>query len=149
MNIENLLKQKQNVLYDILPNATLGMCVEILNERRIGALLVRDSQGNLEGIITERDIMRTMSAHHGQVWDIQVNEVMTPWGRIISAAPDEPIQAIMERMTSNRIRHIPVMDGGKIIGLNMARSSAIFPSPLEITSIIASLRTTWQLRPIL
>lgn len=117
MNIQFLLKQKQNVVYDISPDAAMGMCIEVMNERRIGALLVRSADGSLEGIITERDVLRALSTRHGEIWNLTVKEIMTPKSRIISAALEEPIQSIMERMTNNRVRHLPILDAGKVIGL--------------------------------
>jgi len=117
MNMQDLLKQKQNVVYDIHPDASMGICIEMLNERRIGALIVRSREDVLEGIITERDVLRAVSARRGAIWDLPVREVMTPKERLITVTMEEPVQSIMERMTNNRVRHIPIIEGGKVIGL--------------------------------
>jgi CBS domain-containing protein len=81
----------------------------------IGSLIVLDDQGQVIGIITERDILRECTARSEQVKTILVQQVMTK--DLIISVPADEVGCVMGVMTQNRIRHLPILDGGRLKGL--------------------------------
>jgi CBS domain-containing protein len=117
MSVDGLLNNKGRGVFSIEPDKTLCDCIKMLNERRIGALLVIDKKNKLHGIISERDILRKAFDAKGQMCDAPVSSAMTPAAKIIAGRKNESIKEVMEKMTNNRIRHLPIMDGDKVLGL--------------------------------
>jgi len=117
MSVSSVLKSKGNIVFKTAPDDSLNDCIALLNQERIGALLVVERDGKISGIISERDILRIAGTKPFKPTHILVKDVMTPVARLITATLDDSLQEIMERMTVNRIRHIPVMDGDKIAGM--------------------------------
>lgn len=97
------------------PEASLLEAARQLTTHRIGVLAVRGTDGALRGILSERDIVRSVAEHGAEVLTKPVSEVMTR--ALVTAAPAESVDALMERMTTRRIRHLPVMDGARLLGL--------------------------------
>lgn len=87
----------------------------MLTERRVGALVVLDSYDFLQGIISERDIVRHCAEHGGDAMTAKVADVMTR--HVVTAHPGETIDAVLSRMTDRRIRHLPVVQHGKLVGV--------------------------------
>jgi CBS domain-containing protein len=117
MSVGLLLKQKGRAVYNIKADALLCDCLKLLNDRRIGALLVMDRKGNLEGLISERDILRVAHKTKGKMCNIPVKKVMTPRKKLVTASKESSIHELMETMTRKRIRHLPILDGEKVIGV--------------------------------
>jgi len=113
--VADLLAKKGNDIYSVQPDDIMGMAVDIMREKRIGALIVTSSGGTLEGILSERDIVRKLSETPGQVLKQKVEALMTRKVQVVS--PDEPLMTVLQRMTDGRFRHMPVMDGNKLIGM--------------------------------
>jgi CBS domain-containing protein len=125
MKIKNIFGEKGTDVVTIEQDETVQEAICKLNEHRIGALVVTDERGETCGIITERDILR----HCGQRWvalsepspreemscPSLVREVMTK--DLIVGVPDDSLDYVMGVMTKNRIRHLPVMDGKKLVGI--------------------------------
>jgi len=93
----------------------VGDAAKLLDQRRIGALVVVDNQRALAGILSERDIVRGLSRHGPAVMEMRVGDLMT--ADVLTCSPDDTIDSIMGTMTSNRIRHLPVIDSGKLAGI--------------------------------
>ncbi len=89
--------------------------VRLLNERRVGALVVEDSGGALAGIVSERDIVRSLAAHGASALDLPVSRVMT--SDVITTVESATVQSVMSEMTEGRFRHLPVMDQGRLAGI--------------------------------
>ena len=117
MNIESLLSRKGREVFYIHPDAPLSECIAKLSDKQVGALLVMDFKRELLGIISERDILRLAYAKQCQICDIPVRQVMTPRQRLLVATPQDSIESVMERMTTNRVRHLPIMEGEKLVGI--------------------------------
>ncbi|MEM9939397.1 MAG: CBS domain-containing protein [Pseudomonadota bacterium] len=113
--VADLLAKKGNDIYSVQPDDIMGMAVDIMREKRIGALIVTSPGGTLEGILSERDIVRKLSETPGQVLKQKVEALMTRKVQVVS--PDEPLMTVLQRMTDGRFRHMPVMDGNKLIGM--------------------------------
>lgn len=117
MSVEGLLKHKGSEIFSIEPDKTLCDCIKMLNDKRVGALLVIDRKNKLQGIISERDILRKAFDAKGQMCDAPVSSAMTPAAKVVTGRKNESIKEVMETMTNNRIRHLPIMDGEKVLGI--------------------------------
>jgi len=115
MNVKTILAAKGGDVICIEPTATLAAATKLLSTHRIGAVVIRGTAGRLAGILSERDIMRAISEHGAEALALPVGQVMTR--EVVTAGEDESIAGIMERMTSGKFRHLPVVSGGKLIGL--------------------------------
>ena len=112
--ISALLHHKPSALWNIAPEATVFDAIKLMSEKNIGALLVL-SCGKLAGIFTERDYTRKVALHgknskHTQVWEIMPKDVVT-------VSSEVSVEHCMKMMTENRVRHLPVVDGGKVTGI--------------------------------
>jgi CBS domain-containing protein len=115
MKVKNVLRQRQ--IYRIAPDARLCDAINELNQKRIGALIVGDEQGGVQGIVTERDILRTAYDTKGRMCDMAVSELMTPREKLVTATAEDDLREVMEKMTERRVRHIPIMEGQELKGL--------------------------------
>ncbi|MBI3704647.1 MAG: CBS domain-containing protein [Rhizobiales bacterium] len=115
MNVKTILAAKGGDVICIEPTATLSAAAQMLCKRRIGALVIRGAAGRLAGILSERDIVRAITEKGAEALALPVGQVMTR--DVITASEDESIADIMERMTSKKFRHLPVVSGGKLIGM--------------------------------
>ncbi len=115
MNISGILKNKGGDVFSTTPSANLSEASKLLTERGVGALLVRDENGALRGILSERDIVRTIAAKGPMALEMQVSAVMT--SDLITITSGETVQDAMAKMTGKRIRHLPVVDGGELQGM--------------------------------
>ena len=101
-------------VYTIGPAASVFDAVKLMADKNIGALLVIDG-GKIVGIITERDYARKVVLMAKSSKETPVRDVMTP--QVIYVRPQQTSEECMALMTENRVRHLPVMDQGKLIGL--------------------------------
>jgi CBS domain-containing protein len=115
MNVKTILAVKGSDIVGIEPNADLSAAAQLLSKHRIGALVIRGAGGRIAGILSERDIVRAISEHGAEALALPVGQVMTR--EVVTAGEDESVAGIMERMTSRKFRHLPVVSGGKLIGL--------------------------------
>src|ERR1700743_3616454 len=114
MTVSTLPDAKGPHVQGIEPGATLAAAIKTLGERKIGALLVMD-KGHIEGILSERDIVRVLGERGAAVLDEPVSAVMTR--KVISCKPSDTVSAIMEMMTLGKFRHLPVIHDGSVVGL--------------------------------
>ena len=112
--VKQLLEFKGHEVIAIEPGATVYAAVEKLAERRIGALLVLE-QGRLLGIFSERDYARKVVLMGKSSRDTLVRDVMTR--ELICVGPDTSVDECMALMTARRVRHLPVLDQGRLIGI--------------------------------
>jgi CBS domain-containing protein len=116
MIVRTILTNKSNIdVATTVAGQTVGDAAKLLDQRRIGALVVVDDQRRLAGILSERDIVRALSRHGTAVLDMQVGQLMTV--DVLTCTPDDSLDSLMSTMTSNRIRHLPVLDGGRLAGI--------------------------------
>ena len=114
MTIATIISVKGDEVASISSNAPLSDAVSELSERKIGSLLVIDD-GQVAGIISERDVIRGLEEHGGALLDMPVSEVMS--SPAITVAPDSDVLAALALMTRRRIRHLPVIEGGELKGI--------------------------------
>ena len=115
MTLRDILKIKGSHVHALGPDQTVLDAVALLMEHRIGALLVRDAAGAVAGIISERDVLRECLHHGAELGRMRVRDVMTP--DLIVCALDDSVEHAMGLVTKNRVRHLPVVDGGQVVGM--------------------------------
>lgn len=116
MKIKVIIDKKGSDIFTIAPDAALGAMAEEMNQRRIGSLLVMDNDHNMLGIVTERDFLRNVTRLKDKWEHVLIKDVMTT--DLITTTMDETLTQVMEKMSDNHIRHIPVLsDDGKVAGL--------------------------------
>ena len=115
MTVNDILLHKGSQVITIEPATTLAAAVRMLAQRRIGALLVTGADHRIVGIISERDIVRVLDEKGTAVLGAPVAEVMTR--RVVTCDRSETIAEIMERITSGKFRHVPVIDRGRLAGI--------------------------------
>lgn len=113
--VQMILDQKGGDVFSIRPQDTLGHAVTVLRDKRIGALLVTDANGTLQGILSERDIVRKLAETPGQTLPQQVSDVMTT--AVKTCTPEEDMVSVLRRMTEGRFRHMPVADDTGLVGM--------------------------------
>jgi CBS domain-containing protein len=115
MNVEHILSVKGGDVVTIRIKHTMSEAASILAERRIGAVVVVDEQGVPLGIISERDIVKALGKRGQAVLDEDVSEHMT--SKIVTCHRQSGITELMGVMTDGKFRHIPVIEGGRLIGI--------------------------------
>ncbi|MDE1902228.1 MAG: CBS domain-containing protein [Alphaproteobacteria bacterium] len=115
MNVNDILKAKGRDVATVAPDATVTDAARLLHRRGIGALVVSADGNRLDGILSERDIVHALSAQGAAVLDRRVAELMTR--RVVTCTPNDTIAELMGEMTRRRIRHLPVVDRGRLAGL--------------------------------
>ena len=113
MTVRSILDSKGHQVLSVEPDAKLAAAVQVLGERKIGAVLVM-SEGRVEGILSERDIVRE-AVRNERFFDLAVSAIMTR--NVISGQSHDDVNAVATTMTSKRFRHLPVLDGDKILGV--------------------------------
>lgn len=112
--VRQLLQSKGGAVYSVSPDARVFEALKLMAEKEIGALLVLDG-GTLAGIMSERDYARKVILHGKSSHDIPVRDIMT--SSLVTVSPSQTVDQCMALMTSKRIRHLPVLEGGKLVGL--------------------------------
>jgi CBS domain-containing protein len=114
MTVRAILETKGDNVITIEPEATVSAAVKLLSERRIGAVLVV-MDGRIEGILSERDIVRVLGERGAEVLNEPVRTVMSP--KVVTCRIVDTVAGIMETMTNHKFRHLPVVEDGRLIGL--------------------------------
>jgi CBS domain-containing protein len=114
MTIESILRRKGTNVTTIPPEATIKRAADWLRAKNIGALVVT-SDDAIIGLISEREIVHAFSRHGETAGSMRVKEVMQ-YG-VTTVSPDESVNRVMTLMTHHRVRHMPVLSGGKLVGI--------------------------------
>jgi CBS domain-containing protein len=114
MTVRAILDSKGHHVQSIEPDVKLSAAIKALAERKIGAFLVM-SRGRIEGILSERDIVRVLGERGAGALDEPVSAVMTR--KVVSCRRSDTVSAIMEMMTLGKFRHLPVVEDGRVVGL--------------------------------
>ena len=117
LKVSDILKSKAKQLWTILPEVSVLEALKLMAEKEIGALMVVDKKGKVVGIMTERDYARKIALKGKQSVDTSVKEIMTPFDKMYTVKSDTPVDDCMVLMTGKHIRHVPIFDGGKFVGL--------------------------------
>ena len=114
LTVAQLLKSKGNQVFSVAPQDSVLHAIEIMATRHVGALLVME-QGTLKGIISERDYARKVILKQRSSHDTPVNDIMT--SQPVTVTPDNTVYQCMQIMTEGRFRHLPVVQGPKVVGM--------------------------------
>ena len=114
MLVREILDAKGGQVVSIGADAKVSAAVKILSERRIGAVLVL-AGGKIEGIVSERDIVRELGARGAGILDESVRAVMT--AKVMTCRRGDHVSTVMEKMTEGKFRHLPVIEDGQLIGI--------------------------------
>ena len=115
MNVSAILKQKGRDVETVAPDTTLMQVTSALAKRKIGAIVVVDERRKVQGIISERDIIRVLAQSGAQVLSSPVSSVMTK--NVISCSESDTLDQLMNAMTTGRFRHLPVTKDGALVGI--------------------------------
>ena len=114
MKLRDILRTKGSDVIQIDPDRPVLDAVKVLTEHRIGALMVTEG-GDIVGVISERDVMNLMAEQPDALTDTLVSDIMTT--DVIVAVPDDDLDYVMNIMTNNKIRHLPIVDDGTLAGI--------------------------------
>lgn len=115
MNVATILNIKGRDVATAKAEASLMDIVRYLAENKVGAMVIVDDSGGLCGIISERDIVRALSAQGDSALSQQARDFMTR--DVVTCGEDDSVAALMERMTAGRFRHLPVVADSKLVGI--------------------------------
>jgi CBS domain-containing protein len=116
MKVKDILNEKGRELITIGANASIPDAASKMMSRNIGALLVEED-GRLIGLITERDIVKILARTNCDMGDITVRNIMVESDNLVVAEPEDEVEYVMAVMIQNAIRHIPIVEGGELIGI--------------------------------
>lgn len=114
--VRQLLEHKGNTILSIPSNATVYAALVLMAEKHVGALLVMDD-GKLAGIFSERDFAREVDLKGRTAHDTPIADVMTPHSCLITVTPNDTVENCMNLVTDKRIRHLPVLEAGHVVGV--------------------------------
>ena len=115
MKVAEILKQKGQDVISVRPTESIETLAHRLRLARIGAMVVLGEGGALDGIISERDIIHGIAEHGARCLELTVADLMTR--RVITCTPEDSVTRIARIMTESRIRHLPVVEGGNLVGV--------------------------------
>ena len=115
MRISDVLGRKGSLVATVRPTTTINSALDKLAEHNIGALIVTDADGEIVGIVSERDIVRALPQRGPEVLNAEVSEIMT--SPLVTANPHTDVVDAMRSMTDKRVRHLPVLDDGELVGI--------------------------------
>jgi CBS domain-containing protein len=114
MTVRAILDTKGRQIHSVEPEVKLSAAITVLAERKIGAVLVMN-KGRIEGILSERDVVRALADHGAGMLDQPVGALMTR--KVVSCRQTDTVAAIMETMTLGKFRHLPVVEDGRVVGV--------------------------------
>ncbi len=115
MKVASILKAKGTSVETAFPGTTIGEAARLLRDKNIGALVVSEDGSTVLGLISERDIVHGLAVYGARVSDLRVSDLMAR--RVVTCVPDESDTRVMAQMTHYRVRHVPVVESGKLNGI--------------------------------
>ena len=115
MNVDGILHAKGAAVVTIRPDETIRDLVDGLRKERIGAMVVSADGRSIDGIVSERDVVRGIAEHGPQVLGARVSQLMTR--EVVTCAPTDTVKQVMAVMTQRRVRHVPVLANGVLAGI--------------------------------
>jgi CBS domain-containing protein len=96
-------------------NVTAMQAIKLMCDKHVGAVVVTDAKDGIVGILTERDFLRRYAEHGSKLSELKINWLMTH--KVETATPDAGVDEVLNTMTNKRFRHMPVVRGGKLVGI--------------------------------
>lgn len=117
MNAKQILDLKENKIYQIREDAVVFEAIEELTKNKIGLLIVKNLNGDISGVLSERDVIQKCVYPQKDPRQLRVSEIMTPREKVVVAGEEDDIQSLMNTMNEKRIRHLPVFRGKEMTGV--------------------------------
>lgn len=114
MNVSMILKGKGGDVVSVKPDDNLAFVVSTLAKHRIGAVLVMEGH-EVAGVLSERDVIKALATHGTDALSRPASAAMT--AAVVSAKPSDTVEFVMETMTRQRFRHLPIMEDGRLVGI--------------------------------
>ena len=108
MTVQNILNEKGTKVATVRPHETIGTLVHKLKLENIGSVVVSQDGKRVDGIISERDVVRGLAAHGAELLSMRVDKLMIR--DVLTCAPEDSVKDVMQTMTSRRVRHLPVVE---------------------------------------
>ncbi|MFI0479938.1 CBS domain-containing protein [Actinomadura sp. 9N215] len=115
MRIRDILRRKGGAVATVRPEATVRQLLAVLAEHNIGAVVVSPDGASIAGIVSERDVVRRMHERGAALLDRPVSDIMT--AEVRSCGPADKVEDLRRTMTEHRIRHVPVLEDGRLTGI--------------------------------
>jgi CBS domain-containing protein len=115
MTVRAILETKGHNVVSVPPDVTLTAAIQLMSERRIGAVVVLANNNTVEGILSERDVVHALAERGSVALNEPVRTVMTR--KVVSCHTSDTVAAIMETMTEKKFRHLPVVVDGQLVGI--------------------------------
>jgi len=115
MQVKAMLSAKESKVITVRSDALVEAAITLLKQEKIGAVVVSDDGDSIQGILSERDVVRALVDLGGDLLTKPVSALMTR--KVKTCSLDDKIEDVMSEMTHSRIRHLPVVDGGKLCGV--------------------------------
>jgi CBS domain-containing protein len=115
MRIKDVLRNKGDKVITIGPDGSVRLLLDLLAEHHIGAVVVSGAPGAVDGIVSERDVVRGLRREGERILDGPVSHIMT--SVVHTATPNDAVDDLMLQMTDKRVRHLPVLSDGRLVGI--------------------------------
>ena len=115
MLISDVMRNKGDLVVTVAPTETVRSLIALLDEHRIGALVVSTDKTTIAGIVSERDVVRRLHRDGGAVLDQQVSDIMT--SDVRTCTPEDDLEQVAGVMTEARVRHLPVVRDGQLVAI--------------------------------
>jgi len=115
MKVETILHSKGRRVVTVQRHASIESVVGHMRLEKIGAVVISPDGHTVDGIVSERDVVRALAAHGAEVFHLKAEDIMTH--QVITCGRQDSVQSVMTTMTRNRIRHLPVVEKGRLEGI--------------------------------
>ena len=115
MRVSDILRSKPRRIVSLPPSASAAQAAAMMHQEKIGAVLVRDQNGQVLGLLSERELALAIAIRMPDLFRHRIGEIMTI--ATPSVTPEDSVQDVMRLMTDRRVRHLPVMQDGAVVGL--------------------------------
>lgn len=115
MQVMQILKDKGSDVVTMAADGRIGDAIRTLNERRIGAIVVTSPRGDIEGVLSERDVINALAERGIELLEARISDLMTR--HVFTCTPETSLEELMRQMTLRRIRHLPVVRDGRLSGI--------------------------------
>ena len=114
MLVSEVLKKKSSSVFTLSPDISVAEAIGMFREKKIGAIMICGPSGKLVGIVTERDVLHSLASIGAATLELNVEEIISP---VQTCKPDDNVKSVLHLMTYKRVRHVPVVVGGKLKGM--------------------------------
>ncbi len=115
MKVAEILKSKGTKVVTMRPGSTIDTVVHRMRLERIGAVIISPDGKSILGVLSERDILHALAEHGADLLRVKAEDLMTR--EVVTCSREDALQSVMVKMTQRRIRHLPVVEQGQLVGI--------------------------------